>query len=351
MASDQAAGGSCPTAQVVGNAFVHQYYHILHQSPDLVFRFYQDSSKLGRPDEGGGMSIVTTTQEINEKILSMDYSDFMAEIKTVDAQDSLDGGVPVLVTGDLISKDNVKKNFTQSFFLAPQDRGYYVLNDIFRFVEELGHPMLNNGVRNIVNKQVHEELPIPEQEPVQENHVVDQAAHSSKEDHDDPLDDEEGSVVNEGVVDENSSGLQHEIDSTSAVEEAPKKSYASIQQGFCFGFVEFESSSAVQSSIEASPLTIGGRQAYVEEKKPSGCRVARGRFPNGRGGFRNDGSRGGRGNYGAGRGYGKGDFNYRSDFLNRTGRGGSSNRGGENGYHRLEHAGHGGSRVHRMLVA
>lgn len=27
------------------------------------------------------------------------------------------------------------RNFSQSFFLAPQDRGYFVLNDIFRYIE------------------------------------------------------------------------------------------------------------------------------------------------------------------------------------------------------------------------
>ncbi|KAL6009284.1 Nuclear transport factor 2 [Asimina triloba] len=44
------------------------------------------------------------------------------------------------------------------------------------------------------------------------------------------------------------------------------------QQGFCFGFVEFEVATAVQSAIEASPITIGGRQAFVEEKRASGSR-------------------------------------------------------------------------------
>lgn len=51
-----------PSAQVVGNAFVEQYYHILHQSPKLVHKFYQDSSILSRPDTNGLMSSVTTMQ-------------------------------------------------------------------------------------------------------------------------------------------------------------------------------------------------------------------------------------------------------------------------------------------------
>ena len=46
----------------VGNAFVDQYYHILHQSPELVDRFYQDSSMLSRPELNGVMTSVTTMQ-------------------------------------------------------------------------------------------------------------------------------------------------------------------------------------------------------------------------------------------------------------------------------------------------
>ena len=49
-----------PTAQVVGNAFVDQYYHILHLSPELVHRFYQESSVLSRAEPNGVMALVTT---------------------------------------------------------------------------------------------------------------------------------------------------------------------------------------------------------------------------------------------------------------------------------------------------
>lgn len=53
---------SLPSAQVVGNAFVEQYYHILHNSPELVYRFYQDASVLSRPDSNGVMTSVTTME-------------------------------------------------------------------------------------------------------------------------------------------------------------------------------------------------------------------------------------------------------------------------------------------------
>lgn len=69
-------------------------------------------------------------------ILSMDYNKYKAEIKTADAQESYEKGVIVLVTGCLTGIDNLKRKFTQSFFLAPQDNGFFVLNDVFRYIEE-----------------------------------------------------------------------------------------------------------------------------------------------------------------------------------------------------------------------
>lgn len=87
-------------------------------------------------------------QAINEKILSLDFGKLSADITTVDAQDSYNGGVFVLVTGYLTGKDNLRRKFTQSFFLAPQDKGYFVLNDVFRYVEE---SILQTGDRVLVN--------------------------------------------------------------------------------------------------------------------------------------------------------------------------------------------------------
>jgi len=75
-------------------------------------------------------------QGINEKILSLNFKEFKAEIKTADAQKSYKEGVTVLVTGCLTGKDNMRRKFAQSFFLAPQDNGYFVLNDVFRYVED-----------------------------------------------------------------------------------------------------------------------------------------------------------------------------------------------------------------------
>ncbi|XP_052184824.1 nuclear transport factor 2-like isoform X2 [Diospyros lotus] len=163
MAAATRAAQRPVSAQVVGDAFVQQYYSIQHQSPGLVYRFYQDISKLGRPEGDGTMSITTTMQAINEKILSLNYGDYRTEIKSVDAQESYNGGVQVLVTGFLAGMDNNTRHFTQTFFLAPQEKGFFVLNDIFRYVEDIEN---HNGSQSTANEV---EAPLT---PDQENFLL-----------------------------------------------------------------------------------------------------------------------------------------------------------------------------------
>ncbi|KAF7130557.1 hypothetical protein RHSIM_Rhsim10G0048600 [Rhododendron simsii] len=141
-----------PPAKVIGKAFVEQYYHMLYESPELVHRFYQESSVLSRPNRNGEMTSVTTTEQridsIEDMICSFHYKNYKAEIKTADAQESYKDGVIVLVTGCLTGMDDIRRKFKQTFFLAPQDKGYFVLNDVFRYVED-SEPLESNKV--IVN--------------------------------------------------------------------------------------------------------------------------------------------------------------------------------------------------------
>ncbi|KAL8554319.1 hypothetical protein ACS0TY_002488 [Phlomoides rotata] len=240
MATQIASPAPAPSAQVVGNAFVEQYYHILHHSPELVYRFYQDTSLLSRPGPNGLMTTVTTMKSINERICSLDYKKYKAEIKTADAQDSHKDGVIVLVTGCLTGKNNNRRKFSQTFFLAPQDKGYYVLNDVFRYVEENEPETSGNlviGVLEIPSSSVD-----PNPEPVQ---VVDfpVANHA-------PSEEEKVEIVEEGtdgqVIDEGqtSNDADNQVESephlnenhvstvaesaSSPQEDTPKKSYASI---------------------------------------------------------------------------------------------------------------------------
>lgn len=50
------------SAEVVGNAFIQQYYLTLHETPGEVYRFYEDSSVVYRPGPDSVMTSVTTMQ-------------------------------------------------------------------------------------------------------------------------------------------------------------------------------------------------------------------------------------------------------------------------------------------------
>lgn len=49
-----------PGAKYVGKAFVDQYYYVLGISPESLYKFYNDSSFLSRPNTNGTMTSVTT---------------------------------------------------------------------------------------------------------------------------------------------------------------------------------------------------------------------------------------------------------------------------------------------------
>ena len=49
------------------------------------------------------------------------------------------------MTGYLTGKDSLRRKFTQSFFLAPQDKGYFVLNDAFRYVDDGSQNFMNDA--------------------------------------------------------------------------------------------------------------------------------------------------------------------------------------------------------------
>lgn len=132
---------SSPTASVVGNRFVLKYYTTLNSNPNELFHFYKENSSFTHGYEG-----VTTeedevygTEEIDKRIRSLEYSDCKVTLSVVDCQDSLDGGVVVLVVGHMANKGEEPRKFVQIFYLAVQTKpgvGYFVRNEIFRYLDE-----------------------------------------------------------------------------------------------------------------------------------------------------------------------------------------------------------------------
>lgn len=60
------------------------------------------------------------------------------EIKTAHSMESLNGGVLVVISGSVKIKElhSKQQRFMQTFFLAPQDKGYFILNDVIQFIDD-----------------------------------------------------------------------------------------------------------------------------------------------------------------------------------------------------------------------
>ncbi|BBH10008.1 Nuclear transport factor 2 family protein with RNA binding domain, RRM-RBD-RNP motifs [Prunus dulcis] len=424
-----------PSADVVGNAFVLQYYNILEQSPQLVHRFYQDISKLGRPGDDGIMSITTTMDAINKKIL--DYGELSANIVTVDAQESYNGeyvddstpqnGDNGLVVDAAVEAPLTPKHDTTAL------QGYHVSEPVVVVSEDVAKEEVYNPTENGEVSIEEEEAPVPEvvneipddSQVVAESYSIVEAKSNSKveAESNSKVEAESNSKlklnltlklksrrshmpqstvpfstpapasvrsvpkkqeqqvtaaptsvpVSETVVSSTNArengNLEAEaeghsiyikglpMNSTNALIENEFKKFGLIKQngvqvrslkGFCFGFVEYEAASSVHSAMEASPIMIGNRQIFVEEKRSTRGNN-RGRFSSGRGngngyraeggnGYRTEGARG-RGGYGGGRAYGRGDSGFKSEFGSRSSnRGGAPSRGAD-GYQRSDHGG------------
>ena len=54
----------------------------------------------------------------------------------MDSQPSADGGILIQVLGEMSNNQEISRKFAQTFFLAEQENGYFVLNDIFIFLND-----------------------------------------------------------------------------------------------------------------------------------------------------------------------------------------------------------------------
>lgn len=72
-------------------------------------------------------------QVINDKIKQLDFQECKVRVLNVDSQASFDN-ILVSVIGEISNKSEPSRKFIQTFVLAEQPNGYYVLNDIFRYL-------------------------------------------------------------------------------------------------------------------------------------------------------------------------------------------------------------------------
>uniref|UniRef100_A0A2P2IHT9 Ras-GTPase-activating protein-binding protein n=1 Tax=Rhizophora mucronata TaxID=61149 RepID=A0A2P2IHT9_RHIMU len=122
------------TAAQVGTYFVRQYYQMLEQRPELIYQFFSDSSTMLRID-GPTRDSAASMLQIHALVMSLNYTGF--EIRTAHALESWNRGVLVMVSGVAQLKNfNARRKFVETFFLAPQEKGFFVLNDVFQVIDE-----------------------------------------------------------------------------------------------------------------------------------------------------------------------------------------------------------------------
>jgi len=120
----------------VGWQFVPQYYTFVNKQPNRLHCFYTKTSTFIHGTEGEDGKPCYGQQEIHNKITSIGFEDCKVFIHSVDAQSSANGGIIIQVIGEMSNHGDPWRKFVQTFFLAEQPNGYFVLNDIFRFLKE-----------------------------------------------------------------------------------------------------------------------------------------------------------------------------------------------------------------------
>ncbi|KAF8096331.1 hypothetical protein N665_0312s0021 [Sinapis alba] len=162
-------------AHQVSEAFVAQYYHLVGKLTHEAHRLYVDASVVSRPAPDGTMMSFTSTEAINKHFLSCDSATF--EVLTVDTQSSLEEGIFIMVIGFSIGEDNLKRKFSQMFYLARQNTIYVVVNDIFRYVDDVAStPITTLPVPAVVESETEVVEPVHAPAEVQNVSEVKEAA-------------------------------------------------------------------------------------------------------------------------------------------------------------------------------
>ncbi|KAK2590662.1 hypothetical protein QQS21_011662 [Conoideocrella luteorostrata] len=133
--SDRSATNSNLTKDEVGWYFVEQYYTTLSKSPEKLHLFYGKRSQFVYGLEAEVANVSVGRQAIQERIKALDFQDCKVRVSNVDSQASYDN-IVIQVIGETSNKGAEPKKFVQTFVLAQQPSGYFVLNDMLRYINE-----------------------------------------------------------------------------------------------------------------------------------------------------------------------------------------------------------------------
>ncbi|WWC61183.1 uncharacterized protein I303_103763 [Kwoniella dejecticola CBS 10117] len=153
----------------VGWQFVPQYYNFVNKQPHRLHCFYNKRSTFVHGEEGEESTVALGQQEIHDQITAIGYNECKVYIHSIDSQSSANGGIIILVIGEMSNNHQPWRKFTQTFFLAEQPNGYFVLNDIFRYLKEDvdDEDIPEEEIVSVAPQAQAEQAPAPVEEPVE----------------------------------------------------------------------------------------------------------------------------------------------------------------------------------------
>ncbi|KAM7193270.1 putative ntf2 and rrm domain containing protein [Naviculisporaceae sp. PSN 640] len=114
--------------------FVQQYYTTLSKTPEKLHLFYGKRAQFVYGLEGKVADVNVGRSAIQQRIKNLDFQEVKVRVTNVDSQLSNDC-IVIQVIGEISqSGEEEPKKFVQTFVLAQQPSGYFVLNDIFRYL-------------------------------------------------------------------------------------------------------------------------------------------------------------------------------------------------------------------------
>ncbi|KAB8616645.1 hypothetical protein FH972_025980 [Carpinus fangiana] len=134
-AANGAAGNPEIPKDEVGWFFVEQYYTILSKNPERLYLFYNKRSQFVSGTEAEKVMTCVGQKAINDRIKELDIQDAKVRVTNVDSQGS-GQCIVIQVIGEISNKSQPQRKFVQTFVLAEQTNGYFVLNDIFRYIDD-----------------------------------------------------------------------------------------------------------------------------------------------------------------------------------------------------------------------
>uniref|UniRef100_A0A1I8GJX3 NTF2 domain-containing protein n=1 Tax=Macrostomum lignano TaxID=282301 RepID=A0A1I8GJX3_9PLAT len=129
-------------ARSVGREFVFIYYTCVNKCPQDLYRFYSTGSHFvhgGRELPGHAVEPPAVGQaDIAARVKQLGLADCRTKILMVDSLPAPASGVLIQVCGEMSNNAGPMRRFMQTFLLSPiGPKKFYVLNDIFRYQDEV----------------------------------------------------------------------------------------------------------------------------------------------------------------------------------------------------------------------